>query len=290
MSKSPAFQLYPADFLSDENVMLMNNQELGCYCRLLFHCWIEGSIPNDISKLAKLCNERISTMKKIWEVIKVCFFEKEYEKNRLFNSRLENERDKQIKFKVEKSFAGRAGMEKRWADKKSSETQSKPELELEFKNETDLRSVIALLSFCYNRHITGCYSSVITNYNFIFIFIFIFKEKLITKVISKKKAETKKIKVSVDNFQPTEQHRSLANDLGLDVDLETEIFKDRNKAGGHKYVDCNAAFRNWLRLAKKFKEEKKSRFGVSTPVRPQSPTQQIWYEPADRQGNIYVVN
>ena len=35
MGNSPAFQFYPADFLSYENVMLMSNQEVGCYVKLM---------------------------------------------------------------------------------------------------------------------------------------------------------------------------------------------------------------------------------------------------------------
>lgn len=36
--KSPAFQFYAAEFLADENVVLMTNQEVGCYIKLMAYC------------------------------------------------------------------------------------------------------------------------------------------------------------------------------------------------------------------------------------------------------------
>ena len=59
--KSPAFQFYAAEFLADENVVLMTNQELGCYMKLMCYCWREGSIPSEIPKIAK-CVGRIAQL------------------------------------------------------------------------------------------------------------------------------------------------------------------------------------------------------------------------------------
>jgi len=52
--KSPAFQFYPADFLADANVAGMTCAQVGAYIRLLCHCWLEGSLPDDDRVLAKL--------------------------------------------------------------------------------------------------------------------------------------------------------------------------------------------------------------------------------------------
>ena len=55
MKKSPAFQFYPKDFMSDEKQAVMELAEVGAYIRLICVCWEEGSIPRDMKRLAKLC-------------------------------------------------------------------------------------------------------------------------------------------------------------------------------------------------------------------------------------------
>ena len=112
MGKSPAFQFYASDFLSDENVVLMSNQEVGCYIKLLCFNWKQGSIPNDIDKLSRLCGESKEIMDAIWENIKSCF--KENSSGRLVNPRIERERVKQKRFSENRKKAGKLGAEKRW--------------------------------------------------------------------------------------------------------------------------------------------------------------------------------
>ena len=50
----PWFPLYAADFLSDPKVVVLNNEELGIYFRLLCYHWIDGSLPDDDLELATL--------------------------------------------------------------------------------------------------------------------------------------------------------------------------------------------------------------------------------------------
>jgi len=92
MGKAPAFQFYPADFLADENVVLMTNQEVGCYIKLLCYCWRQKSIPMDVSRIAKLCGESSGDMEKMWPAIEPCF---NVNGTRYFNKRLDIERRKQ---------------------------------------------------------------------------------------------------------------------------------------------------------------------------------------------------
>lgn len=106
---SPAFQFYPAEFLTDENVSLMSNQEIGCYVKLLCFCWRERSIPAQIDKLAKLCGEDSSAMAQLWLSIKPCFIIDQINPGRLIHSRLDKEREKQEAFKKERSDAGKKG-------------------------------------------------------------------------------------------------------------------------------------------------------------------------------------
>lgn len=119
-SKSPAFQFYPGDFLSDANVMIMSNREVGCYIKLLSSCWMEGSIPNDIKKIAMLCKEQARSMVKIWENLEPCFRELADKPGRLINPRLQKERLKQMERGHKNVINGKKGSQKRWGENKDS--------------------------------------------------------------------------------------------------------------------------------------------------------------------------
>lgn len=112
-SMSPAFQFYPADFLSDVNVVMMNNRQLGCYIRLICYCWREGSIPNDLTKLAMLCHEEHEWLCHNWGSIAPCFDTTD-DAAQLVHPRLERERIKQQTYRNIKSQAGKRGATKRW--------------------------------------------------------------------------------------------------------------------------------------------------------------------------------
>jgi len=113
MNKSPAFQFYAAEFLADENVVMMSNQEVGCYIKLMAYCWREGSIPSDISKIGKLCGEDGSAMAQLWLSIGCCF-RSASTSDRLIHKRLENEREKQEKYRAERSESGKKGAKAKW--------------------------------------------------------------------------------------------------------------------------------------------------------------------------------
>jgi uncharacterized protein YdaU (DUF1376 family) len=128
VSESPAFQFYPADFLADANVEFMSNQERGCYIMLMCYCWREGSIPNDVEKIARLCREDGSAMAKLWQNIKPCFTVAMTEPGKLVHARLEKEREKQEKHRIERSMSGKKGAESLWnkRKKKHGSAMAKP--------------------------------------------------------------------------------------------------------------------------------------------------------------------
>lgn len=105
--KSPAFQFYPKDWLSDENVVCMTMEERGIYISLMAHCWLEGTIPADpkrVKKLLKLDEKvSLSTLK----IVLDCFEETPTNKNRLFQKRLLTEHEKQKKWRKKCSAGGR---------------------------------------------------------------------------------------------------------------------------------------------------------------------------------------
>lgn len=112
--KSPAFQFYAAEFLVDENVVLMSNQEVGCYIKLMAYCWREGSIPSSIEKIAKLCGEDGSAMAQLWLAISSCFTNSLADPSRLVHQRLEVERKKQEDHRKERSESGKKGAKVKW--------------------------------------------------------------------------------------------------------------------------------------------------------------------------------
>jgi len=145
MKNIPAFQFYPSDFLSDENVALMNNTEVGCYIKLLCYCWKQGSIPNDVNKIARLCNETEESMAQLWIAISCCFKDGVNE-GRLTHQRLEKERQKQLKFSKERSESGRKGAEIRW---KNSTAIAKPIAKPMAKDSSSSSSSINKYSVCF---------------------------------------------------------------------------------------------------------------------------------------------
>jgi uncharacterized protein YdaU (DUF1376 family) len=119
--KAPAFQFYPKDLLSDANVSVMDNQELGVYMRLMAHCWIERSLPGDMVRLAKLARETPDTFSTIWITVGMCFERREDENGiRFFHPRLEKERKKQAAFRDKATKRGHLGAEARWSNKHAS--------------------------------------------------------------------------------------------------------------------------------------------------------------------------
>lgn len=57
-----------------------------------------------------------------------------------------------------------------------------------------------------------------------------------------------------DDFQPTNGHKKMADEYGVDLQYEFEQFRDYHLAKGSSMLDWNAALRTWLRNAKKFKQ------------------------------------
>lgn len=112
--RSPAFQFYPKDFLTDSNVVVMSLQERGAYITLICQCWIEGDIPADPARLSRLCGVPIASFRKLWPALAPCFRPLRRDADRLVHPRLERERQKQIEFRDGQSERGVKGAAARW--------------------------------------------------------------------------------------------------------------------------------------------------------------------------------
>jgi len=71
LDKSPAYQWYPRDFLSDALVAAMTLEQEGCYRRLLDVAWLEGGLPGDPDLLWRLAKapSRAYFERKLWPII-----------------------------------------------------------------------------------------------------------------------------------------------------------------------------------------------------------------------------
>jgi hypothetical protein len=93
MKFNSPFPLHTQDYLTDERVIAMNNRERGCYVTLLLYCWKEGSIPDDLHILSKMCGETRVIFTKIWHNLKDSFRPHPNDDKRLINPRVEKERE-----------------------------------------------------------------------------------------------------------------------------------------------------------------------------------------------------
>lgn len=119
MSKSPAFQFYPADWLSDLNIQLMTPLQRGVYITLLCHDWLNDGIP--ASSI-----EQISGLGKDWNadsnsILRERFMAHPCHSHKLTNGRLLVERLKQAKFSSERSESGKRGALSRWQSNNSQD-------------------------------------------------------------------------------------------------------------------------------------------------------------------------
>lgn len=119
--KTPAFQFYPADWLSSQRVQMMTLEEEGAYIRLLCYCWNHGSIPADTAQIARLVgkscsNETATTVQRMFNERSTSVDGSLNSVAALVHDRLEREKDKQAARRDQASEAG----------KKSAESRKKP--------------------------------------------------------------------------------------------------------------------------------------------------------------------
>lgn len=105
----PWYKRYPKDFLTSQKIQMMNLEEIGAYCLLLEHQWIQGKLPKDTKKLARLCRTTEEKFKEIWSEISDCFEETD---EGIINPRMHDERKNAMKKKRKLKKAGRKGGKK----------------------------------------------------------------------------------------------------------------------------------------------------------------------------------
>ena len=105
--KSPAFQFYPKDYLTDPRVRAMTFEQRGLYWEAIGICWLEGSLPSDLGELAAILGCPKRRLEVVWPRIGLCF---EAHGDRLTHKRLDKERSAQ----AESRDRRRDAAQKRW--------------------------------------------------------------------------------------------------------------------------------------------------------------------------------
>ena len=128
MSKSPAFQTYSADYYMDTNSWTV--EEMGIYQRLLLTEWVNGALPGDPVRLARIAGCSLKKFHTAWPTINIKFAKYDSlldSKNGLYfqiddtlqgkgylvNLRMEKEREKQRKYREIQSKKGKKSAELR---------------------------------------------------------------------------------------------------------------------------------------------------------------------------------
>ena len=147
MTKRPAFQFYPGDWLGSQRVSLLTLEEEGAYLRLLASCWQHGSIPSDPDKIARLIGKGASTT--LATTLATMFQPHPLESALLVHDRLERERDKQDAWAEKSREGGRKSAEKR-QNLKGGSTTLQPPLEGCLPNGSNQKATLLLQSTSSN--------------------------------------------------------------------------------------------------------------------------------------------
>ncbi len=106
MAKSPAYQHYAADFLTD--TASWTNEEVGAYQRLLDYAWINRGIPQDPARIAIIVSVSADYFQeKLWPTLSTKWIQNGH--GNLVNPRQEIEREKQKEYRDRQSESGKKG-------------------------------------------------------------------------------------------------------------------------------------------------------------------------------------
>ena len=108
------FKMNPSKFLQDKLIDGLDPYELGCIFRLLCRQWIDGSLPNDVNKLARVCRADATGMLRLMPIIEEFFLLTP--EGTLQNRHMAEQREILVLQMEAKSRAGKQNATKRWAD------------------------------------------------------------------------------------------------------------------------------------------------------------------------------
>lgn len=123
----PYLRWYVADYRASRRVQRLSWQERGIYRELLDECWIEGSIPDDVDRLAEIAGCPTGVMAEAWKNLRPMFTPIEgMDGMYLTSRRLEIERSDDDAYRVKMANAGRKGGLAKASKAKQGYSQAKP--------------------------------------------------------------------------------------------------------------------------------------------------------------------
>ncbi len=123
----PYLRWYVSDYRASRRVQRLTWQERGIYRELLDECWVEGSIPDDVDRLAEIAGCPKGVMAEAWTNLKPMFSPIDGMDGMYLNSRrLEIERSEDDAFRVRMANAGRKGGLAKASKAKQGYSQAKP--------------------------------------------------------------------------------------------------------------------------------------------------------------------
>ncbi len=107
----PYYRFWVDVYRGSRPVQRMTYIERGLYRELLDECWLEGAIPDDLNKLAEICDCPLGAMAEAWPKLKPRFSLARDGMDGMFvtHPRLESERTDLDKMRVQKRLAGQSG-------------------------------------------------------------------------------------------------------------------------------------------------------------------------------------
>lgn len=115
------FPFHAQDFLTSRTVLLMSDENVGRYVKLLAESWVHGPLPKDMGKMGRLIRLSADEMEAAWREIGEAFEEAD---DGYVNPRLEETRQEQEAKRERYVRAGRKGAQTRWSQGDNSNASS----------------------------------------------------------------------------------------------------------------------------------------------------------------------
>jgi len=123
LSKTPAFQTYAADYYMDTNDWTI--EEMGIYQRLLLNQWVNGDLPSEPERLARIAGCSLKKFKKGFQTVSRKFIM--LDTGRIQNERLEQTRKAQEEHREKLAISGRMGGLKTQEEKRKESSEASSE-------------------------------------------------------------------------------------------------------------------------------------------------------------------
>lgn len=106
----PYYRFYVTDYRASRRVQRLDYVQRGLYRELIDECWVKGAIPDDITRLADICDCPVGVMAEAWPTLRGLFRDVDGMGGAfLYSERLDAERTTSDKLRLHRQLAGRKG-------------------------------------------------------------------------------------------------------------------------------------------------------------------------------------